>query len=105
MPIHGLKIDITLITIKVYLVLNIGFLVYEDLLLVFIFTLINYQSILLIGDGFGIKVALRPAAGLDYKINNVPLAFPFDWRPFIGLGEYLGNEVGAFGIGIRYVIE
>ena len=62
-------------------------------------------SILFIGDGFGTEVALRPVAGLDYKINNVPLAFSFDWRPFIGLGEFLGNEVGAFGIGIRYVIE
>ena len=61
-------------------------------------------SILLFGNGFGSEVALRPTAGLDYKINDVPLAFSFDWRPFIGLGD-LGNEVGAFGIGIRYVIE
>lgn len=85
------------------MVLNIGFLVYEDLLLVFIFTLINSKSILLIGDGFGTGVALKPKAGLDYKINNVPLAFSFDWIPFIGLGEYIGNQVGAFGIGIIYV--
>ncbi|WP_305521449.1 hypothetical protein [Maribacter dokdonensis] len=42
---------------------------------------------------------------LDYKIDGVPLAFSFDWRPFIGLGDLLGNEVGAFGIGVRYVIE
>tara|TARA_R110000765_G_scaffold80377_2_gene157758 strand:- start:653 stop:820 length:168 start_codon:yes stop_codon:yes gene_type:complete len=54
---------------------------------------------------FWYRVALRPAAGLDYKINNVPLVFSFDWRPFIGLGEYLGNEDRAFAIGIRYVIE
>ncbi|APQ16329.1 hypothetical protein [Maribacter hydrothermalis] len=61
-------------------------------------------SILLFGDGIGSEIALRPVAGLDYKINNVPLAFSFDWRPFIGLGD-LTNEIGAFGIGIRYVIE
>lgn len=62
-------------------------------------------SILFIGSGVGTELALRPVAGLDYKLNNVPLAFSFDWRPFIGLGNLLGNEVGAFGIGIRYVIE
>lgn len=61
-------------------------------------------TILLFGNGFGTELAIRPTAGLDYKINNVPLAFSFDWRPFIGLGD-LGNEIGAFGIGIRYVIE
>jgi hypothetical protein len=61
-------------------------------------------SILLFGNGFGSEVALRPTAGLDYKINDVPLAFSFDWRPFIGFGD-LGNEVGAFGLGIRYVID
>lgn len=61
-------------------------------------------SILLFGNGIGSEIALRPVAGLDYKIDGVPLAFSFDWRPFIGLGD-LGNEVGAFGLGIRYVIE
>jgi hypothetical protein len=62
-------------------------------------------SILFFGNGIGAEVALRPVVGLEYKINNVPLAFSFDWRPFIGLGDILGNEVGAFGLGIRYVIE
>lgn len=61
-------------------------------------------SILFFGNGFGSEIALRPIAGLDYKINGVPLAFSFDWRPFIGLGD-LSNEVGAFGLGIRYVIK
>lgn len=54
--------------------------------------------------GLGTEIALRPVVGLDYKINNVPLAFSLDWRPFIGLGN-LTNEVGAFGIGVRYVIQ
>ncbi|WP_036155766.1 hypothetical protein [Maribacter forsetii] len=62
-------------------------------------------SFLLFGNGIGTEVALRPVVGLDYKIDGVPLAFSFDWRPFIGLGDLLGNEVGAFGLGIRYVIE
>jgi hypothetical protein len=61
-------------------------------------------SILLFGNGFGTEIAIRPVAGLDYKIPDVPLAFSFDWRPFIGLGD-LSNEAGAFGIGIRYVID
>ncbi|APA63329.1 MAG: hypothetical protein ABJO28_18830 [Maribacter dokdonensis] len=62
-------------------------------------------SILFFGEGIGTEIALRPIVGLDYKIDGVPLAFSFDWRPFIGLGDLLGNEVGAFGIGVRYVIE
>lgn len=61
-------------------------------------------SILLFGDGIGTEIALRPVAGLEYKITDVPLAFSFDWRPLIGLGD-LSNEVGAFGLGIRYVIQ
>ena len=62
-------------------------------------------SILFFGEGIGTEIALRPIVGLDYKIDGVPLAFSFDWRPFIGLGDLLGNVVGAFGIGVRYVIE
>ena len=62
-------------------------------------------SILFFGEGIGTEIALRPIVGLDYKIDGGPLAFSFDWRPFIGLGDLLGNEVGAFGIGVRYVIE
>lgn len=61
-------------------------------------------SILIAGNGFGSSIDLRPTAGLDYKIKNVPLAFSFDWRPFLGLGDEI-NEVAAFGIGFRYVIE
>ncbi len=61
-------------------------------------------SVWILSNGIGTRVALRPTAGLDYKIKDVALAFSFDWRPFLGLGN-LGNEVGAFGIGIRYVIE
>jgi len=46
---------------------------------------------------------LRPVVGLDYKIANVPLAFSFDWRPWIYFGD--GNndfEAARFGLGFRY---
>jgi hypothetical protein len=55
-------------------------------------------------EGGDNEFALRPTVGLDYKINNVPLAFSFDWRPVVGLGD-LDNEMGAFGLGFRYVIN
>ncbi len=61
-------------------------------------------SALFFGNGFGTEFALRPTAGLEYKIADVPLAFSFDWRPFIGLGD-INNEIGAFGLGVRYVIQ
>jgi len=53
-------------------------------------------------------ILLRGAVGLDYKINNVPLAFSFDWRPSIFLGGDNGGdsfEAGRFGLGFRYVIN
>ncbi|MBU2994906.1 hypothetical protein KO500_00575 [Cellulophaga baltica] len=50
------------------------------------------------------ELALRPTVGLEYKNATVPLVFSFDWRPFLGLGD-LTTEVGAFGLGIRYVIN
>ncbi len=63
-------------------------------------------SVLFLDDdiGGGTEIALRPHAGLDFKINGVPLAFSFDWRPFLGLGD-LNNEVGAFGVGFRYAFD
>ena len=62
-------------------------------------------SFLLFSYGIGTEVALRPVVGLDYKIAGVPLAFSLDWRPFIGISDLLGNEVAAFGVGVRYVIK
>jgi len=48
-------------------------------------------------------VFLRPVVGLDYKIANVPLAFSFDWRPWIYLGNSNnGFEAARFGLGFRY---
>lgn len=62
-------------------------------------------SIWLGSNGFGSAFALRPTVGLDYKISDVPLAFSFDWRPLIGIGDNIGSEVAFFGLGVRYVIE
>ena len=48
---------------------------------------------------------LRPLAGLDYKIGEVPLNFAFDWRPMVRLthGD-AGNRLSAarFGLAARY---
>jgi len=53
-------------------------------------------------DG-GSDFYLRPMAGLDYKVNGAPLAFAFDWRPAIYLGDNDSNfEAARFGIGFRY---
>lgn len=56
------------------------------------------------GDSF---FALRGSVGLDYRIPDVPLAFSFDWRPALFLDSNVGDrfEAGAFGLGIRYVLN
>ncbi len=57
---------------------------------------------ILFGDGNS-DVGLRPLVGLDYKLNDVPLSFTFDWRPYISFDE--GSEAARFGLGVRYVWE
>lgn len=48
-------------------------------------------------------VLLRPVVGLDYKLANVPLAFSFDWRPWIYFGDTNDDfEAARFGLGFRY---
>jgi hypothetical protein len=51
----------------------------------------------------GSSFYIRPVAGLDYKINDVPLDFAFDWRPALYLGDN-GSDFNAarFGLGFRY---
>lgn len=54
------------------------------------------------------QFALRPHAGLDFKIPDVPLAFSASWRPVILLSEVGGGdrlEAGSFAIGFRYAFE
>jgi hypothetical protein len=66
------------------------------------------QWFLGVGAGVGLykggsEFLMRPIGGLDYKINNVPLAFSFDWRPAIAIGDGDSNfEPGRFGLGFRY---
>ncbi len=53
-------------------------------------------------DG-GSDIALRPVAGLDYKINGAPLALNFDWRPALIFYENDSQfEAARFGIGFKY---
>lgn len=49
---------------------------------------------------------LRPNVGLDYKINDVPLTFTFDWRPIISFEEYADTFTpGRFGLGVRFALN
>ena len=52
--------------------------------------------------------ALRPHVGLDFKIQDVPLAFSASWRPLIGLSSVFEGdrfEAGAFALGFRYAFD
>ncbi|MBK0382943.1 hypothetical protein I5M32_08220 [Pedobacter sp. SD-b] len=55
----------------------------------------------------GSSFFLRPMVGLDYKIDNAPLALSFDWRPSIYLGDTVGDRftAGRFGLGFKYVFK
>ena len=51
-------------------------------------------------------LALRPHAGLDFKIDGVPIVVNFDWRPAINLTNTGDRfEAGAFGLGIQYAFD
>lgn len=59
------------------------------------------------GPGFAFghgttDVLLRPLAGLDFKPNEVPLNFFFDWRPAFVITHGSDFEAARFGIGVRY---
>jgi hypothetical protein len=46
---------------------------------------------------------IRPMAGLEYKIQAVPIAFNFDWRPALFLYDRGSDfEPARFGLGIKY---
>lgn len=51
----------------------------------------------------GSNFLLRPAVGLDYKINDVPLNFSFDWKPWLIFGNGGSHfEPARFGLNFRY---
>lgn len=49
--------------------------------------------------------ALRPHAGLDFKIDGVPIVVNFDWRPSLVISDAGDGEAGAFGFGVRYALN
>ena len=61
-----------------------------------------------VGPGVGLydggsDFLLRPLGGLDYKINNVPLDFSFDWRPILTFYDGGSDfEPARFSLGFRY---
>lgn len=60
-----------------------------------------------VGAGAGIAehnsaFLLKPEGGLDYKIDEVPLSFSFDWRPTFFIGDNSDFEPARFGLGIRF---
>lgn len=52
--------------------------------------------------GGGTDFSLAPMVGLDYKINQVPLALSADWRPrfFVNHGSYF--DAARFALGLRF---
>lgn len=52
-------------------------------------------------DG-GTDVLLRPTVGVDYKVNNVPLNFSFDWRPAFVVTNGTDFNTATFGLACRF---
>ena len=53
-------------------------------------------------SGGATDVLLRPMVGLDYKINEVPLNFSFDWRPAFVVTHSTTFNAARFGLALRY---
>lgn len=53
------------------------------------------------GTGYS-DVLLRPMVGLDYKINQVPIDFAFDWRPSFIVTHGSHFTPARFGLALRY---
>ena len=49
--------------------------------------------------------ALRPAAGLEYKIPSAPLAFHFDWKPWWNLSNNSNFEPSRFSLGFKFTLK
>lgn len=47
-------------------------------------------------------IAIRPIAGLEYKVSGAPIAINFDWRPWWRLNHGNDFEAGRVGIGFKY---
>lgn len=53
----------------------------------------------------GTWFAIRPAAGIEYKIPTVPLGFHFDWKPWWNLSNESDFEAGRFSLGFKYILN
>ncbi len=49
--------------------------------------------------------AIRPAAGLEYKIPTAPIAFHFDWKPWWNLTNRSSFEPARFTLGFKFTIK
>ncbi len=56
-------------------------------------------------SGGGTDVLLRPTIGLDYKLNDVPLNFSFDWRPAFVVTHGTDFSAARFGLAARLALQ
>ena len=49
--------------------------------------------------------AIRPAAGLEYKIPSAPIGFHFDWKPWWNLSNNSNFEPARFTLGFKYTLN
>ncbi|MVZ64534.1 hypothetical protein GQF61_01620 [Sphingobacterium sp. DK4209] len=49
--------------------------------------------------------AIRPAAGLEFKIPSAPLAMHFDWKPWWNLSDESNFEAGRFSLGFKFTLR
>jgi hypothetical protein len=51
------------------------------------------------------EFALRPQAGLEFKLPEVPLGLHFDWKPWWRLNHGSHFSPGRFTIGIKFIMK
>ncbi len=56
-------------------------------------------------DGDKTFFAIRPQAGLEYKIPGAPLAAHFDWKPWWNLTNDSNFEAGRFSLGFKFTFN
>lgn len=49
--------------------------------------------------------AIRPQAGLEYKIPSTPLGIHFDWKPWWNLSHNSNFEAGRFSLGFKFILN
>ena len=68
------------------------------------YTSYSYYDDYYYSSGGGTDVLLRPLVGLDYKVNNVPLNFSFNWSPAFVVTHGTSFNAARFGFGFRYAL-